>query len=148
MRDTTVLRFNSSAEPARTVEFGQRDLARTVRFGNQAASAREIPEEPGSEHTRGPWVCGWLGVPLAFSAAEPARTVGRILRQNRPGRMDGVPPMLPPPAPCWSPSRVRACVRAKCRGPETEVLRAKCSNTYCTSLCKNTAAATEEELIL
>jgi hypothetical protein len=41
-------------------------------------------------------------------------------------------------------------VRAKYRGPETQVLRAKWSNTrvYCTSLCKNTAAATEEELIL
>jgi len=33
------------------------------------------------------------------------------------------------------------------RGPETQVLRAKCSNTrvYCISLCKNTAATTEEE---
>ncbi len=40
------------------------------------------------------------------------------------------------------------CVRLSvCRGPETQVLRAKCSNTriYCTLLCKNTAAATEEE---
>jgi hypothetical protein len=38
-------------------------------------------------------------------------------------------------------------LRAKYRGPETQVLRAKCSNNrvYCTSLCKNTAAATEEE---
>jgi len=38
-------------------------------------------------------------------------------------------------------------LRAKYRGPETQVLIAKCSNTriYCTSLCKNTAAATEEE---
>jgi hypothetical protein len=38
-------------------------------------------------------------------------------------------------------------LRAKYRGPEAQVLRAKCSNTrvYCTSLCKNTAAATEEE---
>jgi hypothetical protein len=32
-------------------------------------------------------------------------------------------------------------LRAKYRGSEIEVLRAKCSNTrvYCTSLCKNTA---------
>jgi hypothetical protein len=38
-------------------------------------------------------------------------------------------------------------LRAKYRGLETQVLRAKCSNTrlYCTSLCKNTAAATEED---
>jgi hypothetical protein len=36
-----------------------------------------------------------------------------------------------------------ACVRPfVCLSPETQVLRAKCSNT---SLCKNTAAATEEE---
>ncbi len=36
---------------------------------------------------------------------------------------------------------------AKYRGLETQVLRAKCNNTrvYCISLCKNTAAATEEE---
>jgi hypothetical protein len=125
MRDTTVLRFNPPAEPARTVKFRQRDLARTVRFGNQATSAREIPEEPGSEHTRGLWVRGWLGVPLVFSAAEPARTVGRILRQNRPGRMDGVPPCCPPPPPGAGPPRacVRACVRAW--EPNVEVLKPK-----------------------
>jgi hypothetical protein len=42
----------------------------------------------------------------------------------------------------WNPGP-----RAKYRGPETQVLRAKCSNThvYCTSLCKNTTTATEEE---
>ncbi len=39
--DTTVPRFNPSTEPAQTVG-----------FGNQAASAREISEEPGSERTR------------------------------------------------------------------------------------------------
>jgi hypothetical protein len=43
VRDATVPRFNPPAEPARTVG-----------FGNQAASAREIPEEPGSERTRDP----------------------------------------------------------------------------------------------
>jgi len=42
VRDTTVPRFNPPAEPARTVG-----------FGNQAASAREIPKEPGSERTSG-----------------------------------------------------------------------------------------------
>jgi len=38
-------------------------------------------------------------------------------------------------------------LRTKYRGPETQVLRAKCNNTrvYCTSLCKNTAVATEGE---
>ncbi len=52
MRDRTVPRFNPSAEPARTVGFEKRDSARTVGFGNQAANAREIPEEPSSERTR------------------------------------------------------------------------------------------------
>ncbi len=38
-------------------------------------------------------------------------------------------------------------LRAKYQGLETQVLRAKCSNirVYCTSLCKNTAVAIEEE---
>jgi len=49
--DATVPRFNSPAEPARTVGFEKRDSARTVGFGNQAASAREIPEESGSDRT-------------------------------------------------------------------------------------------------
>ncbi len=44
-------------EPAQTVGFGKRDSARTVGFGNQAASAREIPEEPGSERTRERFDC-------------------------------------------------------------------------------------------
>jgi hypothetical protein len=39
-------RFNPSTEPARTVG-----------FGNQAASAREISEEPGSERTRERFDC-------------------------------------------------------------------------------------------
>jgi hypothetical protein len=52
VRDTTVSRFNPPAEPAQTVGFGKRDSARTVGFGNQAANAREIPEEPSSERTR------------------------------------------------------------------------------------------------
>jgi len=57
VRDATVPRFNPPAEPARTVRFGKRDSARTVGFGNQAASAREIPEEPGSERTRERFDC-------------------------------------------------------------------------------------------
>jgi len=68
VRDTTVPRFNPPAEPARTVGFKKwdsartvgfekRDSARTVGFGNQAASAREIPEEPGSERTRKRFDC-------------------------------------------------------------------------------------------
>ncbi len=41
MRDAIVPRFNPPAEPARIVG-----------FGNQAASAREIPEELGSDGAR------------------------------------------------------------------------------------------------
>ncbi len=41
VRDTTVPHFNPPAEPARTIGFEKRDSARTVKFGNQAASARE-----------------------------------------------------------------------------------------------------------
>jgi len=63
MRDAIVPRFNLAAESARTVGFrkrdsartvgfGKRDSARTVEFGNQVASAREISEEPGNEHTK------------------------------------------------------------------------------------------------
>jgi hypothetical protein len=39
VRDAIVSRFNPPAEPARIVGFEKRDSARTVGFGNQAASA-------------------------------------------------------------------------------------------------------------
>ncbi len=57
MRDATISRFNPPAEPARTVRFGKRDLAWTVGFENQAASAREIPEKPSNERTRERFDC-------------------------------------------------------------------------------------------
>jgi len=56
------------------------------------------------------------------------------------------------PGPAKTGEGLTGCDGGPCpvsvyRGPETQVLRANCSNTrvYCTSLCKNTAAATEEE---
>jgi hypothetical protein len=52
-----VLRFNPPAESARTVGFRKRDSARTIGFENQAASAREIPKEPGNERTRKRFDC-------------------------------------------------------------------------------------------
>jgi hypothetical protein len=39
-------------DSARTVEFEKWDSTRTVGFGNQTASAQEIPEEPGNERTK------------------------------------------------------------------------------------------------
>jgi hypothetical protein len=72
-----VPRFNPPAEPARTVGFGKRDSARTVGFGNQAASAREIPEEPGSERTRERFDCEREREIGCSPCVRPSVTTGR-----------------------------------------------------------------------
>jgi hypothetical protein len=50
--DATVPRFNSPAEPARTVGFEKRDSTRTVGFGKTRFGPVSWIRKPGSERTR------------------------------------------------------------------------------------------------
>jgi hypothetical protein len=76
LSDTTVPRFNSPAEPARTVGFGKRDSARTVGFGKRD-SARTVGfgNQAASTRAHGTWFSG-----LGISTLGPGKFQDMVFR--------------------------------------------------------------------